>query len=214
MVRRIVKVGAVIAVAILAAIFLLPGFITPGQGFLTFLTVGTPQGEEVIIYSEDPAFSPQTIIRIQGVTVDYLFWSTSFLAESPDYTQYTIPTGQAVLGLRNPDGTRCGANIKSLSFSPTGLYDVGTRYSVGKDLIGTADGSTIRVTAARILAQIDNNGCPTSGTFTLRYLIQLQVEASGIGDLPKDTVIKTYETPITLAEGSITLTEDTTSGSG
>ena len=211
MVRRILKIGAVLAVVVIAAIFLLPAFQAPAQGFRTTVIAVGNDGVERVVFSEEPDLLA-SVVRLQGVAVDTIKWTSTFLAQSPDYTNYTITTGQYTLGLKNPDGTACGplgGKLKGASFSPLREFQVGIWYSVGVDIIGTGGGETTLVTAAKIVLQVANNGCPTTGTFTLVYTIQIQVEAVGVGAVPTDTVVKTYVTPISLVAGTITLTEDT-----
>lgn len=205
MVRRILKVAAVLAVVIIAVYFLLPGFQNSGEGFSTSIFVGTPDGE-VQVYTEDPGniFTPQTILTVSGTTISYIRWETDYKAVSPDYDQYTVPSGNLEVIAIQPSDTVCDGPLKSLEFTVATVRDVDIWY----DLV------SVNVTADWILSHVQTNGCPLSGDYTLRYTVSLTVQAIGIGELPTDTDSGIYNTVVTLQMGSITAVETTTSGSG
>lgn len=230
MVRRIVKIGAVIAVVILVAVFLLPSFgMPPGedQNLSTDVLVGTPDGER-LIYVEDPFFPwwpvPATVVKLSDTTISYIRWKTDYQALSDDYTQYNLiaPSSVSVELFRivtTTEKVSCGFLVQVIedivAVSVT-QYDVGVWYSVGADFMGRAppEDHTAKVLASEII-DLAQSGCDRSfGTFILQYVIVITVKAVGEPPTPKFRVAGLYDTTINLDIGKITGSESTTKSSG
>ncbi len=239
MVRRFVKVLAVLAVVIVAVIFILPAFTQADLRTLrTSIFVGTSDGERQHFAQDTGAwpFPPNTIVKIGGVSISYIRWLTDYQATSPDYTQYTVVTPSSVRvelfyevpcgGIGEPPCpdpgsgpllASCGVLVDD-SIAVAGDFNVATWYSIGADFMGNAapNDETARVTAAAISVAA-NSGCVTSGpgtVFSLAYTITISVQAIGVGTTPTDSVQELLSTSISIELGSITGVVSTTVESG
>lgn len=201
--RRVKIALALVTVAVLFAVFLLPGFAEGESGFSTSVFVGTPDGEEVV-YDEDGGLFGATIAQVSGTTITYIRWETEYQAVSDDYTSYTIPSGTLVVEALKPTGGVCGPALKDLTFSIGAERDVEVWYPL----------TSYNLTAEALVNHIDTHGCPLEGDYTLRYRVSLTVQAVGVGELPTDTDSGTYLTTVSLTAGSIEAIESTTSTSG
>ncbi len=227
MVRRIAKVFAVLAVVIVAAIFLLPTFAAQdGRSLRTSILVGT-SGGEVLHFEEGTNFLglPQiSIVDIGGVSISYIRWLTDYQATSPDYSQYSIISPSSVKvelfyvrSTSPPDFPSCGVLVDD-QITVAGNFDVATWYSIGETFMGRTapNDETVKITAAEINAAA-NSGCMTGGTgisFFLKYTITVSVQAIGEGPTPTDTVQELVTTTLSIELGSITGVTDTTVSSG
>ncbi len=221
--RLILVAGVIVVIAVVLFAFVIP-ILFPNSSLKTSIAVVDPQGVSHNVMASNQAAFP----TVNGIQISSIVITTSFIAQSPNYAQYTLISGSAVTltqttGAITSKGTAwavsllynfgggligtCGSQLVPFAAGST-PYNVGTNYYLGGG-ISTTNTPVFSINAQTLMQWSSANGCPGSGSFTLAYSVQVTVQAAGTGSLPTATYVALYDVPVNVVTGTISLTGST-----